>query len=622
MNIKQKSSSVAGKAPQPADLERGELAVNLADKKLFTKDHTDAIVELGGGASTIPGLSDTTVQAPPYVEPADASGYLTRMGGVTTGDPDEYQVTRVNLAVSDTPPANPHLGMVWQDTSGAPVQFWWNGMRWVQAGDPWPAPGTFFADFTIEQGTNTDPVTVEVYATGHDDTKSFIQWSDGQKTTGINGAKSHTYAEVGTYTIRITVAGAAAVLDGGDRWPRIYGPSTTLRKVGPVSKGCKIKRYPFHYWRDPIEWNRPSLAEIDKINEINFENADDPALLSDCQYLFKGLTELKPEKVKGVKPQFMEKVDSMFASRIDIKELPWKEFSEAISMNSFAEGSGIKEAEGLSFPKATAAIGAFKQTKLSIVSGSFPLLSNAQEMFLEAKIDELALLSMPSLTSAVRMFHKCTIGSCTASIDNAGPVACDYRDALYNAVITNMKVGTPIFKTVENASTVGSMSSFTRANVLENVAWSVRTDETIVTEQMLRIWRINVIHDIFDYNGGNVSAVHTVEWKYKGSCGWQAGKPGLHPNCVNALFAGAFDQLTDMTPGASPYSFFNGAKLNQQSVNAIIKEFHKAFVTDAKPLLGPNAAFTLDVAGGSNAAPTATAEITALAGAGITVVHN
>ena len=44
-----KRSSVASKKPQPADIEVGELAVNLADKKLYTKDGGNAIIELSNG---------------------------------------------------------------------------------------------------------------------------------------------------------------------------------------------------------------------------------------------------------------------------------------------------------------------------------------------------------------------------------------------------------------------------------------------------------------------------------------------------------------------------------------------------------------------------------------------
>jgi hypothetical protein len=44
-----KKSSVAGKAPQASDLQVGELAVNLTDKKLFSKDAGGTVIEVGGG---------------------------------------------------------------------------------------------------------------------------------------------------------------------------------------------------------------------------------------------------------------------------------------------------------------------------------------------------------------------------------------------------------------------------------------------------------------------------------------------------------------------------------------------------------------------------------------------
>ena len=42
-----KKSTVTGKVPVPADLEIGELAVNTADKKLYTKHSNNAVVQIG-----------------------------------------------------------------------------------------------------------------------------------------------------------------------------------------------------------------------------------------------------------------------------------------------------------------------------------------------------------------------------------------------------------------------------------------------------------------------------------------------------------------------------------------------------------------------------------------------
>ena len=63
-----KKSTVVGKVPVPADLDIGELAVNTADKKLYTK-HSDGSVVLIGTFITIsstapenPSVNDLWIQ--------------------------------------------------------------------------------------------------------------------------------------------------------------------------------------------------------------------------------------------------------------------------------------------------------------------------------------------------------------------------------------------------------------------------------------------------------------------------------------------------------------------------------------------------------------------------------
>jgi len=52
-NLIIKNSTTGGSAPSAGDLETGELAVNLIDKKVYSKDNSNAIVELGTNPSTI-----------------------------------------------------------------------------------------------------------------------------------------------------------------------------------------------------------------------------------------------------------------------------------------------------------------------------------------------------------------------------------------------------------------------------------------------------------------------------------------------------------------------------------------------------------------------------------------
>jgi hypothetical protein len=82
--IQIKRSSTAASVPTAGQLAVGELAVNLADKKLFTKDASNAVVELGGagvaltGDQTIAGVK--TFSSSPVVPNATTSGQAVNKG--------------------------------------------------------------------------------------------------------------------------------------------------------------------------------------------------------------------------------------------------------------------------------------------------------------------------------------------------------------------------------------------------------------------------------------------------------------------------------------------------------------------------------------------------------------
>jgi hypothetical protein len=71
-----KRSSVAGKVPATTDLDVGEIAVNLADRKIFTKDSAGTVVQLGGsgGVGTWLNFNGTTTGT---ITPRAASGIAT-----------------------------------------------------------------------------------------------------------------------------------------------------------------------------------------------------------------------------------------------------------------------------------------------------------------------------------------------------------------------------------------------------------------------------------------------------------------------------------------------------------------------------------------------------------------
>ncbi len=63
-----KKSTVVGKVPVPTDLDIGELAVNTADKKLYTKHSNNAAVQIGttitiaSTAPASPAINDLWIQ--------------------------------------------------------------------------------------------------------------------------------------------------------------------------------------------------------------------------------------------------------------------------------------------------------------------------------------------------------------------------------------------------------------------------------------------------------------------------------------------------------------------------------------------------------------------------------
>ena len=48
LNIQHHRSGTAGNVPAANDIQQGEIAINLADLRMFTKDHNNAIKRIGG----------------------------------------------------------------------------------------------------------------------------------------------------------------------------------------------------------------------------------------------------------------------------------------------------------------------------------------------------------------------------------------------------------------------------------------------------------------------------------------------------------------------------------------------------------------------------------------------
>jgi len=92
-----KNSSTASAVPTAAQLVQGELAVNVADKRIYTENNAGAVVELGTNPSTIDinsgTIDGTTIGASSASTGAfttlSASGEITANGGIALGDNDK-----------------------------------------------------------------------------------------------------------------------------------------------------------------------------------------------------------------------------------------------------------------------------------------------------------------------------------------------------------------------------------------------------------------------------------------------------------------------------------------------------------------------------------------------------
>ena len=76
-----KRSSTASAVPAAASLQAGELAVNLADQRLYSKTAGGTVVQVGFGNLTS-GMVTTALGFTPY-NSTNPSGYITASGSIT-----------------------------------------------------------------------------------------------------------------------------------------------------------------------------------------------------------------------------------------------------------------------------------------------------------------------------------------------------------------------------------------------------------------------------------------------------------------------------------------------------------------------------------------------------------
>jgi hypothetical protein len=98
-----KRTSVVGREPLATDIDVGELAVNLADKKLFTKDGSGTVIQLGGGSGTGDVVGPTSSIDNAIARFDSTTGKLIQNSQVTIDD--NGNTANVNSLTFDTTPA-------------------------------------------------------------------------------------------------------------------------------------------------------------------------------------------------------------------------------------------------------------------------------------------------------------------------------------------------------------------------------------------------------------------------------------------------------------------------------------------------------------------------------------
>lgn len=121
-----KRSSVAGKVPLSTDLQVGELAVNLADQKIYSKNAAGTVVQLGGaaGSGDVVGPASATDNA--LVRFDGATGKLVQNSTATLDDTGNMDTASLkadffDLDTAAAAPASAVGREAWDDGAGAPI---------------------------------------------------------------------------------------------------------------------------------------------------------------------------------------------------------------------------------------------------------------------------------------------------------------------------------------------------------------------------------------------------------------------------------------------------------------------------------------------------------------------
>ena len=202
-----KNSSTASAVPTASDLVQGELAVNVADKRLFTEDNAGAIVELGTNPSTL-----------------TVTGEITANGGIALGDND-----KATFGASDDL-------QIYHDGSNSWIQDAGTGVLALKTDGAGISMLTSTGDTLFQANRDSDvrlyydnSLKLATTSTGIDVTGTATMDGltvDGNVGIGTNSPTSSS--GYGTLSINGTTGGQLAFQTGGSAKQFIFSTSTDL----------------------------------------------------------------------------------------------------------------------------------------------------------------------------------------------------------------------------------------------------------------------------------------------------------------------------------------------------------------------------------------------------------